>query len=467
MKKRLISPYTSVDLFYFFTLVVTIAAGGTAACSVLREQEILAGFIEGDILVLYGDMCLGLAPLAASLLAWRVWMASCYRPVPPAPDGELPMTTIVIPAYNEGRQVLATIRSVMASDYPAHKMQVICVDDGSRDDTWQWMRQAATEFPGRVRLVRQPRNMGKRHALLAGFRQARGTVFVTLDSDSEVLTDTLRHLVSPMVHSPKVGAVGGNVRVLNVEDGPIPRMLDVSFTMSFDFLRRAQSVYGGVLCTPGALSAYRASVIVPVLRRWAEQTFLGRPAKIGEDRALSNVVLGRGYRVVYQKRAVVLTKIPDAYRGLSKMLLRWARSNVRECLVMAGFLYGRFRRGDSGSGWLRLAGTLELVFLPLTEALKFALLLNLLFHPLVTFRVMLLGCAVSAILPAIIYQSRQRGFYAYKWAFSYAIFWVMGLFWISSWGLCSAGCSGWLTRGLGVQPARVALAAVKEHPGVG
>jgi len=235
VKKRLISPYTSVDLFYFFTLVVTIAAGGTAACSVLREQEILAGFIEGDILVLYGDMCLGLAPLAASLLAWRVWMASCYRPVPPAPDGELPMTTIVIPAYNEGRQVLATIRSVMASDYPAHKMQVICVDDGSRDDTWQWMRQAATEFPGRVRLVRQPRNMGKRHALLAGFRQARGTVFVTLDSDSEVLTDTLRHLVSPMVHSPKVGAVGGNVRVLNVEDGPIPRMLDVSFTMSFDF----------------------------------------------------------------------------------------------------------------------------------------------------------------------------------------------------------------------------------------
>jgi len=171
--------------------------------------------------------------------------------------------------------------------------------------------------------------------------------------------------------------------------------------------------------------------------------------------------------VVYQKRAVVLTKIPDAYRGLSKMLLRWARSNVRECLVMAGFLYGRFRRGDSGSGWLRLAGTLELVFLPLTEALKFALLLNLLFHPLVTFRVMLLGCAVSAILPAIIYQSRQRGFYAYKWAFSYAIFWVMGLFWISSWGLCSAGCSGWLTRGLGVQPARVVLAAVKEHPGVG
>jgi len=462
MKKHAFSKCSTVDCLYFVTLIVTFAIGGTAACSVLREQEFLAGIIESDVLVLYSDMCLGLAPLAASLLVWRVWMATRYRPFAPVRDGRLPMTTIIIPAYNEGRQVLDTIRSVMASNFPARKMQVICVDDGSKDDTWQWMTRAAREFPDRVQLVRQPRNMGKRHALLAGFRLARGSVFVTLDSDSEVLADTLRHLVSPLVLSAKVGAVGGNVRVLNVEDGPIPRMLDVSFTMSFDFLRRAQSVYGGVLCTPGALSAYRAAAITPRLEQWAEQRFLGRPAKIGEDRALSNIVLSRGYRVVYQKEAVVLTTIPDAYKGLSRMLLRWARSNVRECLVMAGYLYGQFRRREPGEGWLRLAGTVELIFLPLSEALKCALLLNLLFHPLVTFRAVLVGCAISAILPTLVYQTRQRGLYAYKWALAYAIFWVTGLFWISSWGLCSAGCSGWLTRTLGSRTPQLAL-TVKEH----
>lgn len=462
MKKSVFPLYSTVDCLYVVTLAIALAGSGTAACSLLREQEFLAGVIESDILVLYGDMCLGLAPLAAVLLAWRVWMASRYRPVPPVANGRLPMATIVIPAYNEGRQVLDTIRSVMASDYPARKMQVVCVDDGSKDDTWHWMTKAAREFPGRVQLVRQPCNMGKRHALLAGFRLARGAVWVTLDSDSEVLADTLRHLVSPLVQSSEVGAVAGNVRVLNLNDGPIPRMLDVSFTMSFDFMRRAQSVYGGVQCTPGALSAYRAAVIMPRLRQWADQRFLGRPAKIGEDRAMSNIVLSRGYRVVYQKDAVVLTKIPDTYKRLSRMLLRWARSNVRERLVMAGFLYRRFRRGGGGAGWLRLAGTVDLVFLPLAEVLKCAFVLNVLLHPLVTVRVMVVGCAIAALLPAIIYQSRQKGLYAYKWALTYTLFWATSLFWISGWGLCSAGCSGWLTRNLGSGTPPLAL-AVKEH----
>lgn len=466
MKKHAGSTYSPVDYLYFFTVVATVTLGGTAACSVLREQEFLAGFMESDVLLIYGDMCLGLAPLAVSLLLWRICMACCYRAVAPVGDKELPLITIVIPAFNEGRQVLCTIRSVMASDYPAKKMQVICVDDGSKDDTWDWMSQGAREFPDRVRLVRQPCNMGKRHALLAGFRQARGAIYITLDSDSEILADTLRHLVSPMVRSPHVGAVGGNVRVLNIEDGPIPRMLDVSFTMSFDFLRRAQSAYGGVLCTPGALSAYRVSAVRPALRGWSEQRFLGRPAKIGEDRALSNIVLRRGYQVVYQKRAIVLTKIPDNYKGLTRMLLRWARSNVRECLVMASFLYTRFRRQGGGAGWLRVGGTVELIFLPLAEALKCAFLLNLLFHPLLMLRALVIGCAITAIMPALIYQMRQRGLYAYLWAITYALFWSTALFWITTWGLFSAGCSGWLTRGIACRPATVPL-TVKEHPEIG
>ena len=70
------------------------------------------------------------------------------------------------------------------------------------------------------------------HALLAGFSQAKSDVFVTLDSDSEVLPHTLRHMVSPFIHSPRVGAVAGNVRVLNLAQGLIPKLLDVSFTMA-------------------------------------------------------------------------------------------------------------------------------------------------------------------------------------------------------------------------------------------
>ena len=448
MNSKTIKKFTQVDLLYLLVVTLAVASGGIAFCSVFREQEFFVAFLDSDAVVLYGNLGFVLAPMAALLLGWRICLACCYRAFLPVNDRELPVVTIVIPAYNEGSQVLSTIRTVMGSEYPPDKMRVICVDDGSQDDTWMWMRMAQKEFPARIRLIRQPANTGKRHALLAGFQQAEGSVLVTLDSDSEVLTDTLRHLVSPFAASPGVGAVAGNVRVLNRKEGLMPKMLDLSFTMSFDFQRRGQSVYGGVLCTPGALSAYRASVILPALQTWADQTFLGRVANIGEDRALSNIVLRRGYRVAYQKDAVVMTNVPVDYRGLCRMMLRWARSNVRESLVMAQFLFGPFRRRCSGSNWLRLAGTMELLFLPLTEVLKVGLLAALLLHPFGTLRILALGCLFSALIPTILYYPRRPGLMGPILALGHAAFSVFCLSWISCWGLLSAGCSSWLTREL-------------------
>jgi len=398
-------------------------------------------------------LVIGLTSWTFLALALRIWFAWRYRSYAPLRDGALPTITIVIPAYNEGRQILDTVRSVMNSRYPAKRMQVICVDDGSKDDTWRWMQLAKQEFPHRVRLIRQPFNRGKRHALMAGFAQAKGMVYVTIDSDSEVLPDTLRHLVSPFVRDQRVGAVAGNVRVLNLSEGAIPKMLEVSFACAFDFLRSGQSVYGGVFCTPGALSAYRSKVINPHLPGWVNQTFMGRPAAIGEDRALTNLILGCGFRVVYQREAVVKTKIPIAYKGLRKMLLRWARSNVRENLVMLSFIMRRFRPADSGSGWIRLFSATQLLRMTFGEAFKFALAAQLFLAPMPTLMSMAVGCIIAASLPALVYQRRYGGWFGWQWAIPYAFFWLFSLFWISVWGLITAPCSGWLTR----EPAKVSI----------
>jgi hyaluronan synthase len=382
------------------------------------------------------------------LLSWRIWFACRYRSYAPLFDSALPAITIVIPAYNEGRQILHTVRSVMNSRYPKKKMQVICVDDGSQDDTWEWMQTARQEFSRSVRLIRQPFNRGKRHALMAGFAEAIGKIYVTIDSDSEVLPDTLRHLVSPLASDPRVGAVAGNVRVLNLSEGAIPKMMEVSFTCGFDFIRSGQSVYGGVFCTPGALSAYRADVITPYLPNWINQTFMGRHAAIGEDRALTNLVLSCGFRVVYQREAVVLTKVPITFTGLRKMLLRWARSNVRENLVMLSFMIGRFRPADGGSGWIRLFSTTQFIRMTLGEAFKFAVMAQLMLAPVHTLFTLAVACIISASLPALVYQKRYGGWFGWHWAIPYAFYWLFCLCWISFWGLLTAFRSGWLTRGL-------------------
>jgi hyaluronan synthase len=451
MKKRPFSLKSKIDHLYLWVLAVDLLIAASLLYSRLSGKAHylrtlkhpcppLLGIRPGAALALFG----------IGVVVWRIWMAWRYKSCAPVADEELPVVTIVIPAYNEGQQVLPTVRSVMDSNYPPHKMQVICVDDGSVDDTSQRTLEARNAYPDRLELVRQPKTGGKRQALMSGFGLAVGTVWVTIDSDSEVLSDTLRHLVSPLVTNPKVGAVAGNVRVLNQSDGAIPKMMEVFFTVGFDFIRAGQSVYGGVFCTPGALSAYRVSVIREQLTGWVKQAFLGTPASIGEDRALTNLVLKSGYRVVYQREAVVLTKIPATFRGLRRMLLRWARSNVRESIVMMTFVIRRFRKGDGGGGWIRFISGMQIFQLTVGEALKVGVLAEFLMKPLPTFRILVVGCLIHSLLPAAIYHVRYRNWFGWMWAVPYSFLSVFILSWISLWGLMSASRSGWLTRDLQV-----------------
>ena len=234
-----------------------------------------------------------------------------YKAIESVSNEELPTCTVIVPAYNEGKQVYATLMSLANSDYPVEKLQLLSIDDGSKDDTWYWMQEAKRVLGDRVVIYQQPKNMGKRHALYRGFNEGTGEVFVTVDSDSIVKKDTLRNLVSPFVTNEKCGAVAGNIRVLNNEKALIPKMLDVSFVLSFEFVRSAESSLNSVLCTPGALAAYRRSAVFACLDAWINQTFMGQPSDIGEDRAMTNMILKQGYHVLFQRNAYAYTNVPD------------------------------------------------------------------------------------------------------------------------------------------------------------
>jgi hyaluronan synthase len=391
---------------------------------------------------------LSLLGFALLLLLWQVCFALRYKPTARVSNSELPSLTVVIPAFNEGAQILDTVRSVMASDYPKDKLQLICVDDGSLDDTWKWIKAAYNEFAGGIIIIKQATNRGKRCALMAGFARATGEIIVTIDSDSEVLPDTLSELLSPFVADARVGSVAGHVRVLNLHEGIIPKMLEVSFTSAFDFIRAGQSVYGGVFCTPGALSAYRTTVLKSLLQEWSEQRFLGKPATIGEDRALTNLILAAGHRVVYQRNAVVLTKAPTNYTALRRMLTRWARSNVRESLVMFNFVFKNFRRRGEGANWIRIFSVTQMIRITVFEALKCALLVALLIHTHSALLGIVLACVGAAVIPAVVYYLRHGKGFGFRWALPYTFFWMLCLAWIPLWGILTAGRSAWLTRNL-------------------
>ncbi len=380
-----------------------------------------------------------------AVFIWRLVLFLKYKPIAACDDDELPTCSVIVPAYNEGSQVLATIESILQSDYPPEKMSVIGVDDGSRDDTWLWLKKAERQFPGRVRIFRQPVNQGKRHALFRGFTHGEGDVFVTIDSDSTVAPRTLRHLVSPFVRNPRVGAMAGNVRILNRQEGAIPKMLEVAFAYSFDFLRAGQSVINSVMCTPGALSAYRRSVVMNVLQEWLDQKFCGRAANIGEDRAMTNLVLRSGYHVHYQREAMVYTTAPITVPKLWKMLLRWARSNVRESIVITRFVFRRFR--TDGALGLRINVMIGLMNLTLGQAMHVSAVALLMFLPLTVAPKIIIGVAAASCAPGIFYALRYKNNQA-VWAVPYSFFYMSYLSWTCLYALVSPHKTAWMTRDL-------------------
>ncbi|HUK55751.1 MAG TPA: glycosyltransferase [Nitrospiria bacterium] len=278
--------------------------------------------------------------MGTSLLAFRTFLWFRYRPFASASMAEAPSLTVIIPAYNEGAMVEKTVGSVAAALYPRERLEILVVDDGSRDDTWKYIERAAQRHPDLVTPIRFQRNQGKRAALAEGFRRARGEIVVTVDSDSVIDSGSLLALAGPFRYS-NVGAVGGKVEVYNRRQGLIPRMLQVRYVLAFDFLRATQSTYRTVYCCPGALTAYRIAVVRRVLLPWERQTFLGAQCTYGEDRALTNFILSCGYDTVYQRTAVVRTVVPDRYAKLCKMYIRWDRSYIREDLRFLRIVWTR------------------------------------------------------------------------------------------------------------------------------
>ena len=396
------------------------------------------------------------------VLAWRIYLFKTYKPMPACADKDLPSITVLVPAYNEGAQVLVTLRSICQSDYPVEKMQIISIDDGSKDDTWEWMVKAKEELGSRVEIIKQPQNGGKRHALYTGFQRAIGRVWITIDSDSVVEPWGLRNLVSPFVHDARVGGVGGNVRVLNWKEGFIPKILEVAFTFGFDFVRASHSRVNTVMCTPGALSAFRASAVRPVMDEWLNEKFLGKPYNIGEDRNLTNLVLRQGFHVLFQSNANVFTNVPTTYKGLCKMLTRWARSDVRESLMLSGFAFKNFRPSPKAGARVNLA--LSWIDMSVTQLVLLFSLFSLLFMPLkdMLLTLGLLGLGAGAA-PVLVYFWRHHNLRC-LWGIPYVIFYFLALSWIQVYAFFTVHRSGWLTRQIAQdKPRRVAWRLIPKY----
>jgi poly-beta-1,6 N-acetyl-D-glucosamine synthase len=233
--------------------------------------------------------------------------------IDPAMEKSLPMVSLVVPAYNEGVVIEAAIRSLLVLDYPNY--EVIVVDDGSTDDTYEKALAVAQEphdIP--VRVITK-RNGGKAEALNTGMTVARGEFILNMDGDTKLSSNTLRACVRHF-DDPRIGAVAGNVKVLNREN-IWSRIQALEYVEGLAMARKAQSFMRAVNIIPGPLGMFRKTVLQQV-GGYDHDTF-------AEDCDLTLKMLMRGWHVAYEPEAIAWVETPSQLLNLLKQRYRWTR----------------------------------------------------------------------------------------------------------------------------------------------
>lgn len=276
----------------------------------------------------------GYSALVTIYVVSRFCLAPLYRPT--ADTGHRPTASIVIPAFNEQDCIEATIDACYSADYPGDELQVVVVDDGSSDATWERILVARKRHRSLL-CVRFSHNCGKRAAMAEGIRRSSGEICVFIDSDSVIERDGLAHLMADF-RDARVGAVVGCADVLNKRHSILTKMQQVRYYVAFRVIKGSESLFGAVTCASGCFSAYRRSALLEVLDRWENQTFLGAKTTFGDDRALTNYVL-RNHRVTYQALARSHTLAPDTLRRFLVQQVRWKKSWLRESLHVGRFIW--------------------------------------------------------------------------------------------------------------------------------
>ncbi len=226
-----------------------------------------------------------------------------------------PGLTMLIAAYNEAASIEDTLVSINIQNYPAD-LQVIVINDGSKDETAVIVRQAQARFPW-LTLLDLEQNAGKAHALNEGIKLAKHDLVITVDADSYLHQSALVNIVERyLLDPPNTRAVAGKILVRNSRENLLTKTQEWDYFLGISATKRMQSLYQGTLVAQGAFSIYDRNALIEVG---------GWPECVGEDIVLTWALLKAGYRVGHCEDACLFTNAPTTLRVFIKQRQRWAR----------------------------------------------------------------------------------------------------------------------------------------------
>lgn len=221
-----------------------------------------------------------------------------------------PSVTVIVPCFNEGETVVATLKSILNLSYPKSKLFVTIVDDGSTDNTWRVINKFKAH--PQVKLLRKANEGSKHTAVNLALKDVITDLVGCLDADSFVTKEALKKIV-PYFDDQSVMAVTPSIKI-HEPKGVLQYIQKTEYSWSI-FLRRMLSSLGALYVTPGPFSIFRTRVF----RELGDY----KHAHFTEDMEMAMRMQQNHYKIVNSHGAHVYTVAPARLGALVKQRVRW------------------------------------------------------------------------------------------------------------------------------------------------
>lgn len=289
--------------------------------------------------------------------------------------GYFPYVSVIIPVHNSAKTLDMCLESIAGQTYPQECLQIICVNNGSEDDSFDIFQRFQYRHPGMLVKWSSLERAGKSIALNAGIYTGYGSYIINLDSDIRLDPGALFNVVRAFEEDPSLAAATGSIRVDKQlgDGGSFIDMINycevIEYILAFDIGRRYQNLKNSIFTLSGAFSIFRRDIIF--------QTFLYQTRTVSEDTDLTfnirEVIEAGNGRIGFISNAIAYVEPIESMSRLYSQRLRWQRGEMEVfgiyyekapgiLDVLSNFL-GRTLISDHTLAFLRLAWTFLLPFL--------------------------------------------------------------------------------------------------------
>lgn len=229
-----------------------------------------------------------------------------------------PTATVIVPCFNEETSIFGTIDSLLKLDYPKDKLDIMIIDDGSTDNSWELIQK----YKGHPQIkLFHKENGGKHTALNFAIAQSKSEIIGCLDADSFVEGNALKKIALHFA-DPKIMSVVPSIKVFKAKN-PLEKVQKVQYEWGI-FVRKTLSYLNSLYVTPGPFSFFRREVF--------EKIGPYRKAHNTEDCEMALRMQKNHLRIANCHDAYIYTVTPKGLKALYKQQLRWVYGTLKNLL---------------------------------------------------------------------------------------------------------------------------------------